>query len=92
MKNPDNVYSFDVPIAATAYVRASSPKEARELLGEWIGRLRELMVRDVDGDVSEMSYDNVDLPEVSLSPMMTIWPPPKDTVVDHVYDPEEEDE
>jgi hypothetical protein len=64
------IYRMDVKIIGTAYVRADSPEEARtkideQLIGEWI---------EVAGDelISGFRFDDPALPEVSLSPAMTI--------------------
>jgi hypothetical protein len=71
-----NVYSIDFPIHATAYIKAGSQAEAieiakRSLAGQFIN------VVDDAGDVefSDLPMTDPSLPEVSLSPAMTICQP-----------------
>lgn len=67
-----NVYSMDIRIVGTAYVKAENEREARR-------KVRELRLSglEVGGDemISGRPYDHPDLPEVSLSPAMTIHLP-----------------
>lgn len=66
-----NVYSIDLKVAATAYVRANSKEEAIEALkaeiGDWCAH--------ADLETSDDWLDSEDLPAVSLSPAMTVWGP-----------------
>ena len=67
------LYSIDVQICGTAYVRASSKLAALAKLG----RLTYDHLEFKGSHVSDLPYDHADLPAVSLSPAMTlhgIWP------------------
>lgn len=71
---PRNVYRVDVHICGTAYVRADSEADARLKLQT----LEQGFLTCTDGDVDgkeifhEGSFNDPDLPELSLSPAMTI--------------------
>lgn len=69
-----NVYSIDIRVAATAYIKASSRAEAiakaRGLHGDCLN-VEDPAQSDVE--ISARRYDDPDLPEVSLSPVMTLW-------------------
>jgi hypothetical protein len=69
------LYSVNVDIVATAYIRASSEAEARELASQ----LWDVGIEVPDGDwgveVSGRGYSDPDLPVVSLSPAMTLLGP-----------------
>jgi hypothetical protein len=67
---PDKVYSCDVQIAGTAYVKASNKTEAQKKLRAFVDSCIE-----VHGpEISDQRLDDPDLPEVSLSPAMTPCP------------------
>ncbi|MFY8162657.1 MAG: hypothetical protein ACOVKC_00310 [Brevundimonas sp.] len=75
------IWNVDLKVYATAYVRASSAKEARQkLTTHFEGRSTlELEVREGpagDFDISGACFDR-DFPEISLSPAMTIHAPAK---------------
>lgn len=76
------VWSIDVKITGTAYVRANSAREARRKLpdqfdGEpYLGlEMREGGAGDFE--ISGADFDDPTLPELSLSPAMTVWTIPK---------------
>ncbi len=66
------IFSVDVRVAATAYIRAATPEAAME-----IAKGLEGTMIDVSGDsmISDLKLNDKDLPNVSLSPMMTIQTP-----------------
>jgi hypothetical protein len=71
-----NVYSIDVKIYATAYIRAETQEQALEIARE----LKDTALNfpdyvDSDPMISGRQYDDPDLPDLSLSPIMTIHGP-----------------
>lgn len=70
-----NLYSIDVSMVGTAYVKAKSPEEARRLLEEAVKADGSVYV-DNDAEstmpICGKSFDNPQLPTISLSPAMTI--------------------
>lgn len=67
------LYSIDMLIHATAYVRAETPEEAARLASQFTGL--EIELDDGMSEtqiVSGLAYDDEDLPEASLSPAATI--------------------
>lgn len=71
-----NIYTVDVRLYATAYIRASSAKEAleiakRELSGEFIEVAEQ---RESDIPITGERF-SPEMPDVSLSPAMTIKGP-----------------
>jgi hypothetical protein len=84
-----NLYSIDIKVVATAYVKANSEEEAREKAkGLHMDGL------EVSGDplISERRYDDPELPEISLSPAMTIYEPLDHIELAHENIPEKETE
>lgn len=82
------IYSIDVKLAATAYVRAKDEKEARRMVKNFATNVFEFRGEGI----SSLEFDDRRLPDVSLSPAMTghgIWP---GVQMELVYDSEEEDE
>ncbi|TIW53855.1 MAG: hypothetical protein E5V54_24140 [Mesorhizobium sp.] len=75
-----NLYSIELKICATAYIKAGNADEAltmaKDLVGDGI-ELREDEYAELP--ISGKRYDDEDLPDVSLSPAMTI---------DSLWDPE----
>ncbi|CAA2141403.1 hypothetical protein [Hyphomicrobium sp. ghe19] len=69
-----NIYSIDVPIWATVYVKAESEEEAKaKMLAAAKDRSFEFdNDDDPDLPISGKQFDDPDLPEVSLSPAMTL--------------------
>lgn len=74
------IYSIDVLVYATAYIRAANVSEAME-------KARKMRGASIDteqgGDVviSGANYDDPALPDVSLSPAMTVCGPDADATV-----------
>jgi hypothetical protein len=67
------VYSIDLKVAATAYVKAESKAAAIAALKEEIS---ERFGTDLsDFETSGLPFDSEDLPDISLSPAMTVWGP-----------------
>lgn len=70
-----NIYSIEVKLCATAYIRANSPEEAIELAkqnyGEGTGE--ELPTDDVS--ISGRGYGDPRLPDASLSPAVSYYGP-----------------
>lgn len=66
---PKPIWAINVRIYATAYIRAETQEAALE-----IARKLKDETLEVDGDemISEASLESPDLPDVSLSPSMTI--------------------
>ena len=62
------LYSIDVVLNATVYVKASSKKAAKAKAEKWI-QWRPVEVSG--GDISGRVYDDPMLPTISLSPAMT---------------------
>ena len=67
-----NVYQVEVTIHATAYIKANTPEEAIAKAKELEDRSPEILDADGDVPISGARYDDPDLPDVSLSPAMTI--------------------
>jgi len=67
-----NVYSIDLKVCATVYIKASSAAEALDKARKLT--MRSFAIMDNDGDVplSGLKYDDPNLPEISASPAMTI--------------------
>lgn len=76
------VYQIDLKVAATAYIKANSPREARKIAEEHFKNAVLTLPGGDNGEieVSECQFDDPDLPDVSISPVMTIngpyegWP------------------
>ena len=79
------LFSIDVQVWATAYVKAETAKEAFEIAKglKWSSPI----ILDSEGDVevSGLPYDDEDLPDVSLSPAMTIHGPKDGDVPEEVH-------
>jgi hypothetical protein len=69
MTHEMKVYQFDVQIAGTLYVKANSEKDAL-FLAQTASNLATLNVADAGG--SEIPISSEHLPEISLSPEMTV--------------------
>ena len=68
-----SVYQIDLKVAATAYVRANSKEEAIQALKEEIRDRRGCDMADLQ--ISDARLDSEHLPDISLSPAMTVWGP-----------------
>lgn len=66
-----NVYSMEMWLAATIYVKAKNARQAKKLAKAWAEDTYEFSADEVQ--ISDKSFSNPDLPEVSLSPAMTGW-------------------
>lgn len=68
------VYSVDIRVTATAYIKADSRIEAlskaKGLHGDCLNVKNPT---ESEVDISALRFDNPDLPDISLSPVMTIW-------------------
>ena len=65
------VYMIELKLAATAYVRAKSKEEAIVALQDEIGKGCDYS----EVEVSDAPLDSLDLPDISLSPVMTVIGP-----------------
>lgn len=71
------VYSIDVKIYATAYIRAESAEEAQKVALSLADSSLDMPTGYIGDDleISDEEYDSDELPDVSLSPAMTIVGP-----------------
>lgn len=68
-----NLYSVDLMIAATVYIKADTLEEAQTKLGQLHHTALELREdRHQQLPITGCSYDNPQMPKVSLSPAMTV--------------------
>ncbi|TPJ51772.1 MULTISPECIES: hypothetical protein [unclassified Mesorhizobium] len=74
-----NLYSIELKIAATAYIKAVDEEQALAAAMDMVGNGIELSEDLCAGiPITGRRFDDEDLPEVSLSPAMTIdslWSP-----------------
>lgn len=74
-----NVYSIDVMICATAYIKAESEEAALKIAQEEFNKNRGMELPDnlewLQMPITGISYDSPDLPDVSLSPAMSFHGP-----------------
>lgn len=89
------VYSVDIKIVGTLYVKAGSAQEALVIAD----RLRQESIELPDGwfgsselQVSGKMLDDPDLPDVSLSPALSIHGPEEGVVPEQAWPDEEEDD
>lgn len=73
-----NVYSVELLICATAYVKANSKEEAMRKVRKLAGQSPRIEDSGGDVPISGFQYADPRLPEVSLSPAMTIHEPCND--------------
>lgn len=66
------LYSIDIPVYATAYIKADSAEEAQALARKLRHATIEVTGSTSDSDVTISGGPYGDLPDVSLSPVMTI--------------------
>lgn len=66
------IYSIDLKVAATAYVKADTKEQAIQALKD---ELCAFGTDISDFEVSGLPFDSEDLPDISLSPAMTVWGP-----------------
>jgi hypothetical protein len=91
MSKTTKVYAIEVIVAATAYIRANTEEEAREKVRSLSGNYFEVQPQDGDVCINGAQYDDPELPNVSLSPAMTILEiEPEELDVELVHDDEDE--
>lgn len=87
------VYSVDVMICATAYIKARSPADAMKKLAR--RKMAALEVADAGAgmtvQISDLQYSDPTLPNFSLSPAMTLHGRWKNETPGVAYDPNERD-
>ena len=66
-----SIYQIDLKVAATAYIRANSKEEAIQALKDEIGRGCDY----ADLEISGLRLSHPELPDISLSPAMTVLGP-----------------
>jgi hypothetical protein len=71
------IYSIAVTVIATAYVRAASPKEAKEKAMTLENTVLEVEDGGSEVTISSLKLTDPALPEISLSPAMTVIGPDK---------------
>lgn len=81
------LYSVDIKICATAYIKAKTPEEAFEIAKSLKHGALELSPDEYqDIPISGRQYDDPDLPDVSLSPAMTVYGPFDGETIAHLAD------
>ena len=73
-----SIYSIAVTVYATAYVRAASPDEAKAKAAALENRVLEAEDAGSEVAISGLKLSDPALPDVSLSPAMTVIGPDKD--------------
>jgi hypothetical protein len=80
-----NLYSIDIRIYGTAYIKAETASEA-QLIANRLEKQDLIFEDDAvtlgDIKVTGLPYDHPDLPDVSLSPCFSIWGPEFDAEVE----------
>lgn len=67
-----NLYAIEIKVCATAYVKAKSAAEARDIARERFAPDQGGLHVHADADIiSGLDYDDPDLPDISVSPEMT---------------------
>lgn len=74
------IYSIAVTIYATAYVRAGTPEEAKVKAANLENLALEVEDRASEVPISGLQLSDPALPDISLSPAMTVIDPDKDDV------------
>lgn len=77
-----NVYSIDVMICATAYIKAETEAEAQAIALGLKDSALELYEQEGEVPISGKDLDNPDLPDVSFSPAMSVKGPVEGVTVD----------
>jgi hypothetical protein len=85
------IYSIDVQVWATAYIRADTPEEAMEIAR---GLKDDELTVDGAFDSGVVTGEGFsrDMFDISLSPVMTIAGPSGDSEPDEVHDDDDDDE
>lgn len=73
-----SIYSITVTVYATVYVRAGSPEEAKAKAAALENHALEIADAGSEVAISGLKLSDPDLPDVSLSPAMTLVGPDKD--------------
>ena len=76
------LYSIDVRLYATAYIKAKSAAQARTIAESLKDRSPHIFGHAGDVLICALPYDHPDLPLVSLSPAMTIHGPDADAQIE----------
>jgi hypothetical protein len=88
-----NLYSIDIKIYGTAYIKADSEEKALEIAKSLHMDGIELREdRDAEIPITGQRFDDPDLPELSLSPAMTLYGPDEDVTPDLVESGIEDEE
>lgn len=86
-----NIYSVDMKVYATAYIKADSEAEALEIARTLRMDAWELPNGPISEDVEVTGEQfSDDMPEISLSPAVTCHGPDDDAVADCVYGGDDE--
>jgi hypothetical protein len=85
------LYSIEIQICATAYIKAESAEEAMKIAKELKGDILEIDEQDGELPISGREYDNPNLPDISLSPAMTVEGPCENETPDCVHDDDGEE-
>jgi hypothetical protein len=87
-----NLYNADILIKATVYVKAESEEEAQEKVLKLNGLCLELSEDEhAELPITGMTYNNPDLPDISLSPAVTVGYADPIQVVEEDIDADPED-
>jgi len=81
-----SVYSIAVTIYATAYIRAASPHEAKAKAEALENHALEVLDAGSEVAISGLPLADPALPDVSLSPAMTVIGPDKDDAPERLED------
>ena len=74
------LWSIDVRLYATAYIKAETQEEAMNIARTLSGESPGILNSGGDVPLSDLQFSDNDLPDVSLSPAMTIAGPDDDSV------------
>ena len=74
------IYSITVTVYATAYIRAASPEEAKAKGLALENHVLEVEDAGSEVAISGLKLNDPGLPDISLSPAMTVIGPDKDDV------------
>jgi len=82
-----NLYSIDVKVWATAYIKADSEAEAQAIadtMKDWTLQLSDDLTYAGDVMIFGGDFDGPNMPDLSLSPVMTIAGPEEGMEVEEV--------
>lgn len=86
-----SLYSIAVTVYATAYIRAGSAAEAKAKAAALENHALEVADRGSEVAISGLALNDPDLPDISLSPAMTVIGPDKDDKPDLLSDGDDPD-